>query len=184
MESVTTMYRILVSAAALTMAQAAVTQPPEPVDPRPINGETYYLINQLSGLQIDLNGTSTASGDSLFQRARSFSSLTQRWAMTKAADGNWKISNIYNGLCLDSAATGGSSVAVQNPCAISAPSQEWSFTYTNNGYNVIMNVGSGLALDVLGSSSSAGAQADSIGALWISHAESAVDVPSRILAGG
>lgn len=158
MESVTTMYRILVSAAALTMAQAAVTQPPEPVDPRPINGETYYLINQLSGLQIDLNGTSTASGDSLFQRARSFSSLTQRWAMTKAADGNWKISNIYNGLCLDSAATGGSSVAVQNPCAISAPSQEWSFTYTNNGYNVIMNVGSGLALDVLGSSSSAGAQ--------------------------
>jgi hypothetical protein len=33
-------------------------QPAEPVDPTPINGETYYFINQLSSMQMDLNSGS------------------------------------------------------------------------------------------------------------------------------
>ena len=32
---------------------------------------------------------------------RSFSSLGQRWAVTKAPDGNWRISNMGDGRCLD-----------------------------------------------------------------------------------
>ena len=137
---------VLVGAGA---ALAQVTQPPEPVDPSPINGETYYLINQLSGLQLDLDSGTKANGNSVIQAARSFTSLSQRWAMTKAPDGNWKISNIASGLCLDSAPAFRDKVAtVQRPCAVDAPSQEWFFRYTTNGYNTIRNASTGFVLDV------------------------------------
>ena len=33
----------------------ASRQPSEPTDLTPLNGETYYILNQLSGLQADLN---------------------------------------------------------------------------------------------------------------------------------
>ena len=160
MKPAITMFRVLVaSAAVLTLAPAAVAQqPPSPVDPSPINGETYYLINQLSGMQADLNLNSAANGDNILQNVHSFSSLSQRWAMTKAPDGNWKVSNIANGLCLDSASAQGVAWTVQNPCGIAVPTQEWSFTYIKNGYNTITNFGTHLALDVNASSPSAGAQ--------------------------
>jgi arabinogalactan endo-1,4-beta-galactosidase len=150
--------------AQLVQAQAPA-QPPEPVDPSPINGETYYFINQLSGLQMDLNGDSTTPGSAVLQNTRSFSDLSQRWATSKMPDGNWKISNILSGLCLDS--TGGANpTTVQNKCGLHVPTQEWTFTYasnyaaytnTANGYNAITNVGTGQLLSVAGSSTSAGA---------------------------
>jgi hypothetical protein len=37
-------------------------QPAEPVDISPINGETYSIINQLSGLQMDLDHGSSLLG--------------------------------------------------------------------------------------------------------------------------
>ena len=36
----------LIGMSSVTLAGAQVVQPPEPVDPSPINGEMYYLINQ------------------------------------------------------------------------------------------------------------------------------------------
>jgi hypothetical protein len=92
MKRSTLLFAALAASAILARAQAPVTQPPEPVDPSPINGETYYFVNQLSGLQADLNGDSTPNGDFVNQNTRSFSSLSQRWAVTKLQDGNWKIS--------------------------------------------------------------------------------------------
>jgi arabinogalactan endo-1,4-beta-galactosidase len=132
-------------------------QPAEPVDPSPNNGETYYLVNQLSGLEMDLNANSAANGDSILQNPINFTSLSQRWAMTKAPSGNWKISNILSGLCLDGTTAGGVAVTVQNPCGINIATQEWTFTYTSNGYNSILNASTGYALDVVGPSTSAGA---------------------------
>ena len=149
---------LAVSSAMLALAQVPVTQPPEPVDPSPINGETYYLINQLSGLQVDLNDNSRPKDDSVVQNARSFSSLSQRWAMTKLTNGNWKISNIASGLCLDgeSAFFEAAVTIVQKACGIDVPTQEWSLTYTTNGYNTIKNIGTRRVLDA--SSPSAGAK--------------------------
>lgn len=140
------------------LIRAQIVQPPEPVDPSPLNGETYYLINRLSGLQMDLNNNSVTSGDKILQDTKSFSSLSQRWAFTKMPDGNWKFSNIENNLCLDSSSAGGSLLTVQNPCTINTPSQEWTFTYVNNGYNAITNVATGNVLDSVGESTSVGAQ--------------------------
>ena len=135
-------------------------QPKEPIDPTPINGETYYFINQLSAMQMDLNNGSAKSGDIILQQPASFTNASQRWAVTKLPDGNWKISNLANGLCLDSSTTSGTTITVQNPCLAQASSQEWSFIYNSNGYNVILNSASGKVLDVTGSSISAGAALD------------------------
>jgi hypothetical protein len=118
----------------------------------------YYLINQISGLQMDLNNNSTMAGDDILANTRSFTSLGQRWAFTKALSGNSKISNLLNGLCLDSAVSQGVTYAVQNPCAINVPTQEWSFTYVTNGYNVVMNVATKLVLDLSNPSLPSGAQ--------------------------
>ena len=148
----------VIGMSSVTLAGAQVVQPPEPVDPSPINGEMYYLINQASGQQIDLNDNSTTPGDNILVNTRSFTNLSQRWAFTKALNGNWKISNILNGLCLDSADFRRVTHIVQNPCAINVPTQEWSFTYVKNGYNVLTNIGTGLVLDVSNPSLPTGAQ--------------------------
>jgi arabinogalactan endo-1,4-beta-galactosidase len=82
-------------------------QPSEPVDITPLNGETYYIVNQLSGLQADLDNNSTTAGDHIVQQPRSFTNLSQRWAFTRLSRGSWRISNIRNGLCFDSAVSSG-----------------------------------------------------------------------------
>ncbi len=125
-------------------------QPAEPVDITPLDGETYYLINQLTGLQADLNNSSTTAGDVLLDQTRSFTSLTQRWGLTRAG-ASWKISNLSNGLCLDSTAT----APVQNACNAAAATQLWTLQAKTSGYYVLVNTSTGLALDV--SASTAGA---------------------------
>jgi arabinogalactan endo-1,4-beta-galactosidase len=142
----------------VTPVRAQIVQPPEPVDPSPINGEMYYLINQVSGLQMDLRNNSSTPGDNILANERSFTNLSQRWAFTKALSGNWKISNLLNGLCLDSMVSQRVTYAIQNPCAINVPTQEWSFTYITNGYNVVTNVATRLVLDVSNPSLPSGAQ--------------------------
>jgi arabinogalactan endo-1,4-beta-galactosidase len=133
-------------------------QPAEPVNINPIDGETYYFINQLSGLQMDLDNGSTTSGASILIQGRSFTSLSQRWAMTRLPAGGWAIANIDNGLCLDSATSGGATSTVQNPCTPATTTQQWSLTATSNGYCTLTNTGTGLVLDVSNSSSSPGAE--------------------------
>lgn len=130
--------------------------PPQPTDITPINGEIYYALNQLTGLQADLIGNSVTRGDHVIQQARSFSSLSQRWAFTSLSAGNWKISNVSNGFCLDTAASNGMNWVVQNPCTGTA-SQQWTLAPISNGYYTIANTGSGLFMDVSGGSTSAGA---------------------------
>jgi arabinogalactan endo-1,4-beta-galactosidase len=132
-------------------------QPTEPTAPSPINGETYYLVDQISGLQADLNSGSAAAGADLVQNTRSFANLTQRWAFTLAPSGNWKISNISSGLCMDTQQASTPFSTVQQPCAISQPTQEWIFTYVTNGYYTVQNAATGLLLDIAGSSTTVGA---------------------------
>ncbi|MGD0734537.1 MAG: glycosyl hydrolase 53 family protein [Terracidiphilus sp.] len=148
--------RLLLIGLALPIA-AKAQQPTEPVNISPIDGETYYLINQLSGLQMDLDSGSTTAGASILIESRSFTSLTQRWALTHLPSGSWAISNLSNGLCLDSTTSSSATTTVQNPCAPATTTQQWSLTATSNGYSTFTNAGTGLLLDVSGGSSSAGA---------------------------
>jgi arabinogalactan endo-1,4-beta-galactosidase len=130
-------------------AFAASTAPPTEV--YPIDGETYYLTNQMSGLQVDLDQHSPGA-DQVIQNTRSFTSLSQRWAMTKIKNGSWKISNLQSGLCLES-----DSSIVQRHCTVNAVAQEWLFIYATNGYYAIKNAATGHALEVPNLSKDAGA---------------------------
>jgi arabinogalactan endo-1,4-beta-galactosidase len=146
-----------------TGASASVTvvgpsqQPPQPTDITPIGGESYYILNQGSGLQADLNSDSTIAGDNIVLEPRTFTDTSQRWIFTEVSSSLWQISNARNGLCLDSNTVSGVTYAVQNPCA-SSNTQQWTLTPTSNGYYTISDSGTGLDLDI--SSSSGGAFLD------------------------
>lgn len=132
-------------------------QPVQSVDPTPQNGDIYFLVNQLSGLQADLNAASTADGQAILQNPMNLVGLTQRWAFTRLPDGNWKIGNIANGLCMDTQQGSTPIATVQQPCASGQMSQEWAFGYTSNGYYTVTNASSGLLLDVSAGSTAAAA---------------------------
>lgn len=129
-------------------------QPPQPTDITPINAEVYYILNQLSGLQVDLNNDSTTAGDHLLQQPRTFTNTSQRWTFTAVTGGFWQISNVLNSLCFDSANISGVMYVVQNPCG-SATTQQWSLTATTNGYYTISNNSTGLLMDAVAASNGA-----------------------------
>jgi arabinogalactan endo-1,4-beta-galactosidase len=129
-------------------------QPPQPTDSTPINAEIYYVLNQLSGFQVDLNNNSTTAGDHLVQQPRTFTNTSQRWTFTAVSGGFWQISNVLNSLCFDSANISGVMYVVQNPCG-GAVTQQWSLSPTTNGYYTISNHSTGLFMDALSASSGA-----------------------------
>ena len=147
------------TASASVSVLGASQQPPEPTDITPINGEVYYVLNQLSGLQADLNNNSSTAGDKILEDQPSFSDLSQRWAFTRLSGGDWRISNLSNRFCLDSASNAGVTYVVQNSCAAMA-TQQWALTATSNGYYTISNASSGLLIDVSQASTSPGATLD------------------------
>jgi arabinogalactan endo-1,4-beta-galactosidase len=133
--------------ASATLIVAGPSQrPPQPTDITPISGQTYYVLDQLSGLQVDLNNGSISAGDHLVQQPRSFSDTGQRWIFTESA-GSWQIRNLSNGLCFDSSSISGVLYVVQNPCS-GAATQQWLLTATSNGYYTIANSSTGLVIDV------------------------------------
>jgi arabinogalactan endo-1,4-beta-galactosidase len=129
-------------------------QPPQPTDITPINAEVYYVLNQLSGFQVDLNNNSTTAGDHLLQQPRTFTNTSQRWIFTAVTGGFWQIGNVQNSLCFDSANISGVIYVVQNPCG-SATTQQWSLTATTNGYYTISNNSTGLLMDAVSASNGA-----------------------------
>jgi len=142
------------SASASLVVAGPSQQPPQPVDITPISGQSYYVLDQLSGLQVDLNNNSTTAGDHLVQELRTFTNTSQRWALTAQSGNFWQISNVQNSLCFDSANISGVMYVVQNPCG-SAATQQWVLTPTTNGYYTISNNSTGLLLDVPSSTSGA-----------------------------
>ena len=145
------------ASAKITVVPAS-QQPPEPTDISPIDGETDYVANQLSGLQADLNNNSTTIGDHIVQESRSFTNTSQRWSFTKVAGGTWQIGNVRNGLCFDSATISGVPYVVQNTCTGGA-TQRWTLTPTSNGYYTISN-SAGLLMDLYQGSVTAGSFID------------------------
>jgi arabinogalactan endo-1,4-beta-galactosidase len=144
----------------------ALAQPAQPVDPTPIDGETYYLVNQLTGMQLDLDD------GRVVQQTRSLTSPSQRWAFLSIAGGFWQIANTVSALCLDGADThidlpvrskgaqpARASVA-QRPCS-GGNTQQWSLHPTSNGYYTIANKSTGMLLDLSRRSTSPSAQAQS-----------------------
>src|SRR5450631_54180 len=51
-------------------------QPPEPTDSTPLDGETYYVLNQLTGQYASPDNNSLASGARIVQQSPDFSNLS------------------------------------------------------------------------------------------------------------
>ncbi len=142
------------AASASLIVAGASQQPPQPTDISPIGGQAYYVLNQLSGSQVDLNNDSTMAGDHLLQEPRSFTNTSQRWTFSEVSAGLWQITNVQNNLCFDSASISGVIYVVQNPCGNGA-TQQWILTATSNGYYTVSNHRTGLLMDVPSASSGA-----------------------------
>jgi arabinogalactan endo-1,4-beta-galactosidase len=139
-------------------------QPPEPTAVTPIDGQVYYVINQLSGLQADLNNNSMASGAQIVEQTRTFTDTSQRWAFTLisgslSSGGTWQIGNILNNLCMDSATISSVLYVVQNPCTGSS-TQQWTLNAVGDGYYTIANKQTGLLIDLYQGSTSPGTTLD------------------------
>src|ERR1700722_9311600 len=134
-------------------------QPTEPTNITPINGDVYYVVNQLSGLQADLNHDSTTSGSQILQQPRTFIDTSQRWAFVTLPSGSWQIRNTFNSLCLDTATISGVVYVVQNTCAGNS-TQQWALTPIAAGYYTIRNNGTGLLIDLYQGSISPGTTLD------------------------
>jgi arabinogalactan endo-1,4-beta-galactosidase len=129
--SVNTLAGIVIT---IMMSQLLNAQkPPEAVDITPIDGGTYYLINQHSGLQAD--SSVPGSGNNVGQQSRSFSTPSQRWVLGRAFENTWEIRSVSNGLCVHS--DDGRSV-ILGPCCPD-PADEWELIPTANGYYSIRN---------------------------------------------
>jgi len=133
-------------------AVAASQQPPEPLDITPISGDTYYLVNQRSGMQ-----AGAAAGGQAAQESRSFTDMGQRWTFTRVSGGAWQIANAATGLCLEASARpaergahadlpGTPLPVVQMSCS-PAEAQTWTLSPTRNGYYTITSQVTRLALD-------------------------------------
>jgi arabinogalactan endo-1,4-beta-galactosidase len=142
------------TASASLIVSGPSQQPPQPIDITPISAQSYYVVDQLSGLQVDLNNNSTTAGDHIVEQPRTFTNTSQRWTFSAASGSFWQISNLQNGLCFDSANISGVMYVVQNPCS-GAATEQWGLTATNNGYYTIANRSTGLSLDVASTSNGA-----------------------------
>jgi arabinogalactan endo-1,4-beta-galactosidase len=141
-------------AAVFSVAAMAATsqQPPEPVDIAPISGDVYYLVNQRSGMQAGVQGSSQP-----VQESRSFTDMGQRWTLTRVSGGAWQIANAATGLCLEAsghpaergphADVPGTPLPVVQMSCSSIEAQRWALSATRNGYYTITNQVTRLALD-------------------------------------
>jgi arabinogalactan endo-1,4-beta-galactosidase len=128
---------------------AAAQQPPQPIDVSPNNGEIYYLINQLNGLQVD--GTRTEDRGRVIAQPRSFTSTSQRWALQRVARSNhWEIRNVASGLCLKS-----DERRVELDECREGFETRWELLPASNGYYTVRNAASDRLLDLTDGSASA-----------------------------
>jgi arabinogalactan endo-1,4-beta-galactosidase len=133
-----TVFAVLASVAVIATAQ----QPAEPVDVSPNNGEIYYLVNQLNGLQAD--GTEAKDRGRVSVQPRSFTSTTQRWALQRVgSSSHWEIRNVAFGLCLENA--GG---RVELDECNEGMGARWELLPASNGYYAVRNAASHRLLDL------------------------------------
>ncbi|MBW4028922.1 MAG: hypothetical protein HIU93_16270 [Acidobacteria bacterium] len=147
--------------ALITMLPGLAQQPPEPVDRTPINGEVYVLVNQSNGLQLASNSVTPSEGGSAALLARDFTSLSQRWALTRLDEDHWRIGNVASSLCLAAAGDEDRSrgdqrdsqqIAIVKHCS-GDRAQQWMLTEMANGYYTLRSA-TGVTLAASGPTSS------------------------------
>jgi hypothetical protein len=117
---------------AATMAVTGVAHADNCTD-APVSGGTYYIVNEGSGLQLDVLGWSGKDGASVVQWTNT-SSQNQQWTVTNLGNGGWSIRAVHSGKALD--LSGGST-------AERAPIAQWTYNGTTNQQWSIFAAGAG-----------------------------------------
>ncbi len=119
---------------------------------------TYLLVAQHSGKALDVGGWSTADGTPVQQWTRN-NGANQRWRLTAAGDGYYRIINVNSGKALD---VSGWSTADGAPVVqwtdTGGANQQWQIADAASGTVKIVNRNSGKVLDVSGWSTADGAR--------------------------
>jgi hypothetical protein len=130
----------------------------ERADAQPTASDWYTVQSRHSGLVLDIQGASTATGAILTQYTN-WEGTNQQFRFIDLGTGYYKIQARHSGLVLDlwnfSTANG---ATIAQYTDLGGNNQQWRVTRDSAGYYAIVNRHSGKALDVYNWSTSAGAQ--------------------------
>jgi len=139
----------LPSKATVTFVGTVAAAPSTPTTPRA--GQTYRIVNHLSGKPIGVLGASTANGGQIVQWTHD-SDPDQQWTLLDAGNGYYNIVNVNSGLALDdtNGSTSNGTQMQQWALGNGDSNQQWQIVSAGNGYYTITNRTSGLELDLTG----------------------------------
>ncbi|MFL5961425.1 MAG: RICIN domain-containing protein [Gaiellaceae bacterium] len=139
----------LPSKATVTVLGTVAAAPSTPTTPR--SGQTYRIVNHLSGKPIGVYAASTSNGGQIVQWTHD-SDADQQWTLLDAGNGYYNIINVNSGLALDdtNGSTANGTQMQQWALVNGSSNQQWQINSAGNGYYTLINRTSSLALDLNG----------------------------------
>lgn len=106
----------------------------------PVSGKKYYLVNQASGLQLEVSGWSSADGAGIAQWSR-IGYQNQQWTVSNMGSGLWTIRPVHSDKSLDVYGWSTSDGAeIRQWSYTGNPNQQWVFTSAGDGsYTIASN---------------------------------------------
>ncbi|MEI8633225.1 RICIN domain-containing protein [Vibrio sp. PP-XX7] len=102
----------------------------------PANGKTYKLVNEGSGLTMEVTGLSTDDGVQIIQQPSSGSLLSQQYLMVDTGDGNWRLQPQHSHKVI---AEDASSQRVIQKAVDQSVAQKWTISQTSTGSFTIVS---------------------------------------------
>src|SRR5260370_19727973 len=137
----------LPSKSTVTFQGTVASAPSTPTTPRA--GQTYRIVNKLTGKPFGVAGASTANGAQIVQWTND-ADPDQQWTLIDAGGGWYTIVDVNSGLALDDpngSASHGSPMP-QRALNSSSSHQQWQLTSAGGGHYTLTNRTSGLRLQL------------------------------------
>lgn len=139
----------LPSRSTVTFQGSVAAAPATPTTPGA--GQTYRIVNHLSGKPFGVSGASTANGAQIVSWTDS-GDPDQQWTLLDAGGGWFNVVDVNSGLALDdtNGSTANGNFMQQWALGSGNFNQQWQINSQGNGYYSLINRTSGLALDLNG----------------------------------
>src|SRR5260370_18286281 len=139
----------LPSKSTVTFQGRVASAPSRPTSPRA--GQTYRIVNKLTGNTVGVGGASTTNGAEIGQWTND-ADPDQQWTLMDAGGGWYNVVDVNSGLALDDTNGSTSNGTVMQQWALNSGSsnQQWQGNSAGGGYYTLTNRTSGLVLDLTG----------------------------------
>jgi len=139
----------LPSKSTVTFQGTVASAPSTPTSPRA--GQTYRIVNKLTGKPFGVAGASTTNGAQIVQWTND-ADPDQQWTLMDAGGGWYNVVDVNSGLALDDTNGSTSNGTVMQQWALNSGSsnQQWQVNSAGGGYYTLTNRTSGLVLDLTG----------------------------------